>query len=359
MYSGTRSAGVKKILFTGGGSAGHVIPNVALIEEILQNGKTDVAYMGTDGIEKQIVGAFKIPYMEIQCPKFIRGGGWSGFKRNLHIPSAFHRAVQQATEALKTFQPDLVFSKGGYVALPVVFAAHKLKIPCLAHESDLSPGLANRLSARKCRYVFTSFPETANSLPHGKYSGAPLRRRILDADRKKARNHYGFSDKDKVILVFGGGSGSAAINAALRKQLKTLCERYAVLHVCGKGNLVETNLKNYRQTEFIADMGTAYAACDGVIARAGAGTVFEILALKKPALLIPLAGQTRGDQKQNADYFRHKRLCHVLPQENVDNLAQAIDELFTDTQLKNNLASSFFLCGNDNILREIRSILRE
>ena len=349
---------MKKILFTGGGSAGHVMPNVALMEELISLGKTDLGYIGTDGIEKQILAKYNLPYMQIQCPKLVRGGGFSVLKRNLGIPLAFHRAVQQATAHLKAWQPDLVFSKGGYVALPVVFAAKKLRIPCLAHESDFSPGLANRLSAKKCRRIFTSFPETAAVLKNGKFSGAPLRHSLFEVNRDEARKQLGFSKTDKVLLVFGGGSGSVAINQALRNQLKELCSRYVILHVCGRGNLVQSRLKNYHQTEFIADMGMAYAAADGVIARSGAGTVFEILALKKRALFIPLIGQTRGDQQQNAAYFQKRGLCHVLEQNKLENLSKAVDDLFADNGLKKALKDCSFTCGNQIILQEIRSILK-
>ncbi|MBQ2768402.1 MAG: UDP-N-acetylglucosamine--N-acetylmuramyl-(pentapeptide) pyrophosphoryl-undecaprenol N-acetylglucosamine transferase [Clostridia bacterium] len=348
---------MKKILFTGGGSAGHVIPNIALMEELLKSGNVDVGYMGTDGIEKEIITGQKIPYYQIECPKLIRGGGFHGLKRNLKIPFAFSRAVKNAKTGLNAFQPDLVFSKGGYVALPVVFAARKLNIPCFAHESDFSAGLSNRLSARKCERVFTSFPETAEKIPHGKYSGPPIRASILSAHRAKARQQLNIPFSDKVLLVFGGGSGSAAINDAVRKNLKTLTEKYTILHVCGKGNVLQSNVKNYIQTEFVTDMGAAYAAADLVLARAGAGTVFEILATKKPSLLVPLSGQTRGDQKQNADYFKRRGLCRVLPQNRLHELPKAIDEAFEDKRMVSNLYETRFAEGNENILREIKKRL--
>lgn len=350
---------MKKILFTGGGSAGHVIPNIALIEELLSTGEADICYMGTDGIEKDLITEWKLPYYQIECPKLIRGGGWRGFKKNLKIPSAFFRAKKQAEAGLRAFQPDLVFSKGGYVALPVVFAARKLKIPCLAHESDLSIGLANRLSAGKCENILTSFPETAEKIRRGKYTGAPLRRSVLSATRAEARKKFGIPFGEKVLLVFGGGSGSRALNEALRKHLKSLTGKYYVLHLCGKGNAVESNLKNYRQIEFALDMGELYACADLVISRAGAGTVFEILALKKPAILVPLEGATRGDQKQNAKYFEKKGLCRVLAQSELDRFAEEIEHAFLDEALKDRLAVGNFGQGNENILREIRSYLRK
>lgn len=348
---------MKKILFTGGGSAGHVIPNIALIEELLSSGDTDVCYVGTNGIEKEIVSAYPVPYYEIRCPKLVRGGGARAFKKNLSIPLQFLRAVRKAKKGLELLRPDLVFSKGGYVALPVVFAAKKLGIPCVAHESDLSAGLANRLSAKKCRCVFTSFPETASELPHGKYGGALIRHSVLSVPKAQARQAMNIPQNAKVLLVFGGGSGSRAINEALRASVKALTEKYLILHVCGKGNAVESNLKNYRQFEFIKDMGTAYACADLIISRAGSGTVFEILALKKPSILIPLEGATRGDQKQNAEYFQRKGLCRLLPQANLHRLTEEIENAFSDTELQRRLRESNYTQGNARILNELRAIM--
>ncbi|MBQ8295715.1 MAG: UDP-N-acetylglucosamine--N-acetylmuramyl-(pentapeptide) pyrophosphoryl-undecaprenol N-acetylglucosamine transferase [Clostridia bacterium] len=349
---------MKKILFTGGGSAGHVIPNIALIEQILSAGDADVCYMGTGGIEKTLIAEWKIPYHQIECPKLIRGGGREALKKNLHIPAEFARAKKQALEGLRAFQPNVVFSKGGYVALPVVFAAKKLGIPCFAHESDYSVGLANRLSARKCLSVFTSFPETAARVKNGKYSGAPLRRSVLSATKAEARKKFGIPFHEKVVLIFGGGSGSEAINQAVRKHLKTLTERYVVLHVCGKGNLQRCNVKNYRQFEFISDMGMAYACADLIVSRAGSGTVFEILALKKPSILIPLEGQTRGDQKENAAYFSEKGLCVTLPQAQLEKLPETIADAIENKPLLQRLKDSGYNQGNEIILRELRKFLQ-
>ena len=348
---------MKKILFTGGGSAGHVVPNIALIEEILSDGKADVCYIGTGGIEKRIVAEWKIPYFEIECPKLIRGGGFQGLKRNLKIPVSLWRAVKQAKKGLQTFRPDAVFSKGGFVALPVVLAARKLKIPCYAHESDFSIGLANKISSRFCKRTFTSFPETAKRVKCGTHSGAPIKRSVLSATRAEARRGLGLDFSEPVVLIFGGGSGSEKINKAVRKHLKTLTEKYTLLHVCGKNNVVESNIKRYRQFEFVADMGSLYAATDIIVSRAGAGTVFEILALKKPSVLIPLEGQTRGDQAENANYFKNKGLCNVLRETELSLLPQAIENTFSDKALQERLNSCSFTSGNSVILHELFSEL--
>ena len=350
---------MKKILFTGGGSAGHVIPNLALIEELLANGKIDVCYMGSDGIEKGLLAGKNIPYHTISCPKLIRDKNFAALKNNLRIPCAFKKAVKEAEQGLKIFQPDLVFSKGGYVALPIVFAAKKLGIPCIAHESDFSPGLANRLSAKKCKVVLTAFPETAKHFKNGKYGGTPIRRSILSAKEATSRKALGIPTKAKVLLVFGGGSGSKAVNEALRAALKNLTERYFVLHVCGKDNVVDCHIKNYRQYEFVTDMGTMYACADLVLSRAGAGAVFEVLALKKPSIFIPLEEATRGDQWENASYFQEKGLCRVLPQKNLNRLEEEIDAAFADERLKKHLLDSHYPPGNTRIIKEITSILYE
>ncbi len=348
---------MKKILFTGGGSAGHVVPNLALMEELAYEGKTELCYMGTNGVEKELVSKWKLPFYEIECPKLIRGGGFSALKNNVKIPFAFLRAVRQAEEGLRTFSPDLVFSKGGYVALPVVFACKRLGIPCFAHESDFTPGLANKLSAKKCETVFTSFPETAERLKNGKFSGAPMRRSLFAPTKAEGRRYFDVKKTDKVVLVFGGGSGSQKINDAVRNSLKTLLKEHVVLHVTGKGKRVHATYKGYRQFEFIADMGMAYACADVVVSRAGAGTVFETLALKKRALFIPLEGATRGDQIQNAEYFKCKGLCHVLREAELSLLPKAIDEVEQDTLLGENLANSSFTSGNERILSALKERL--
>lgn len=350
---------MKKVLFTGGGSAGHVLPNVALIEEILSTGEADVCYIGTSGIEKKLISEWKIPFYEITCPKLIRSKSWASLKSNLKIPSEFIQSVKQATVGLEQFKPDVVFSKGGYVSLPVVFAARKLGISCFSHESDFSVGLANKILAGKCKYVFTSFPETATRIRNGKYSGALIRSNIFSCTKAEARRKMDIPFNAKVLLIFGGGSGSVSLNEAVRQHLKTLTESYVILHVCGKGNSIDSNLKNYRQFEFVSDMGTAYACADLVISRSGAGTIFEILALKKPSVLVPLENQTRGDQIENAEYFSNKGLCYVLREKDLHLLPSKVEKALYDESLKERLLSSSFSSGNQNVLREIRALLKK
>ena len=347
---------MKKIAFTGGGSAGHVLPNLAIIDEIVQGGEADVCYFGSGGIEKNLVAERKLPYFLFDCPKLIRGKSFAALKNNCTIFFKLRKAVKKAEEGLRAFQPNLIFSKGGYVALPVVLAARKLKIPVLTHESDLTPGLTTKLIARKCEKTLTSFPETAQRFKNGKFVGAPIRRELLTESKSDARAKWDIPKDKKVLLIFGGGSGSEAINAAVRRLVPRM-QHCFFLHAVGKGNLVESNLKNYHQTEFIKDMGAAYAVADLVISRAGAGAAFEIIALKKPAVFIPLEGQTRGDQKQNARYFQKKGLCRVLPQKHLDKLQEEIEAALCDHALKDALSASNVTAGNGNVLREIRTLL--
>lgn len=345
---------MQTIVFTGGGSAGHVVPNIALIEELLPKDENNLHYIGTNGIEKELIAPWKIPFHALTCPKLIRGGGLRGFKNNIQIPFAFYRAVKQAKQILQQIKPDVVFSKGGYVALPVVIAAKRLHIPCYAHESDYSVGLANKLSARYCKIVFTSFPETAQKVKNGKYSGSLIRRSVLSPKKAQARKKWNIGFQDKVVLIFGGGSGSAKINSAVRTHIQTLCANYVVIHACGKGNVVDSNIPNYRQTEFIEDMGTAYACADVIVARAGSGTVFEILAQKKPSVLIPLEGQTRGDQMENARYFTARGLCHTLFERYLNVLPKAIEDALLDTEMQTRLQESGFNSGTATVLRALQ-----
>lgn len=337
-----------RILFTGGGSAGHVVPNLALMEA-LQKEHAEMGYIGTDGIEKRLVAPWKIPYFPIHPPKFVRGFTL----KNLKIPTAFLRAKKEAEEAIRSFKPDLIFSKGGFVALPVVFAAHTLKIPAITHESDLSVGLANKLMAKKCKYVFTSFPETAEKFKNGKYVGSPIRKSVLSGNRASALRKYSFSGERKILLVLGGGSGSVAINSLIYENLSALTENYDILHLCGKGNLRQARVSGYRPVEYEDDMGSAYAVADLVISRAGSNTLFEILANKKRSLLIPLEKSSRGDQKENAEYFQKRGLVHTM-KENDDGFLRRVDEAVKDDETALRLASYHAENGTENIIRELR-----
>ena len=342
---------MKRILFCGGGSAGHVVPNLALMNELRYTHR--ISYMGTGGIEHTLVGKAGFPFFLVECPKLRR----AFTPENLKIPFKLKRAEKEALAILKKEKPDLVFSKGGFASYPAVWAAHKLKIPVITHESDLSPGLCTKLIAKKCRYVLTSFPETAKKFRNGKCAGSPIRREILCGEKSRSLKKFGFTGSLPVLLVLGGGSGSKTVNDALRRRLPELLKKFNILHLCGKDNLMENPPEGYVQREYESDMGSAYACADLVLSRAGSNTVFELLALKKPALLVPLERASRGDQLENALYFERKGLCAVLREDMLDTLPDALEAAYGNAALKRALSESEIKSGTPEILELIRDTL--
>ena len=315
---------MKTLILTGGGSAGHVVPNIALIPALRE--KFNLVYIGSDGIERDLMKGRGVPYHTVHCTKLVRGS----VLKNIAMPFRFLKSVSEAKRALAAAGADIVFSKGGYVALPVVLAAKKLKIPVLTHESDLTPGLANKIIARRCRAVLTSFPDTAKLFANGIYTGAP---------------------KKPVLLLFGGGSGSLALNRAAEAALPEILQSFDFLHIRGKHAGAEKR-EGYVPLEYESDMANAYAAADFVVSRAGSNTVFELLALKKPALLVPLENRrSRGDQLQNAQYFEKRGLCRILRESDLSprTLLGGVRALAADEKLKQNLAAAPFSAGNGSI----------
>ena len=340
---------MKTLVLTGGGSAGHVVPNIALLPALRE--KFNLVYIGSEGIERELMKGRGVPYYTVRCTKLVRGS----VLKNVAMPFRFLKSVAQAKKALAAAGADIVFSKGGYVALPVVLAAKKLRIPVLTHESDRTPGLANKLIAKCCKKVLTSFPETAELFANGLYTGAPIRSELLRGDRTEALKKYGFSGEKPVLLLFGGGSGSLALNRAAEAALPEILQTFDFLHIRGKHAGAEKR-EGYLPLEYEADMASAYAAADFVVSRAGSNTVFELLALKKPALLVPLENKrTRGDQAENARYFEERGLCRVLREAELTPTAllRGLRALASDTQLKRNLAAAPFSAGNKAIVSTI------
>jgi UDP-N-acetylglucosamine--N-acetylmuramyl-(pentapeptide) pyrophosphoryl-undecaprenol N-acetylglucosamine transferase len=308
----------KTILFTGGGSAGHVTPNLALIKKFLTEG-WQVVYVGSiNGIEKEIIAKTAVPYYGILSGKLRRYFSWQNFIDPFKVIAGFF----QAFFLCRQLKPAVVFSKGGFVAFPVVFAAWLNRIPVVAHESDLTPGLANRLSFPFAKVICLTFPESKKYFKNQKkwvVTGTPLREELFLGDANKGRALCRFSAAKKIILVYGGGLGANAINKAVRDLLPKLLVDYQVVHLCGKGKLDShfDNLSGYIQFEYLHDELPDVMACaDLVISRAGANSLYELLALQKLHILIPLStAGSRGDQIDNAKYFASLGLSQVIFEE--------------------------------------------
>lgn len=340
-------------MFCGGGSAGHVIPNIALYEQLKHEFET--CYIGTGAIEKDICKLHGIEFHNFNGVKLQRGKILS----NLAIPFKLIKSIKECKQILSETKPDLLFCKGGYVSLPPAFAAKKLGIPVLTHESDITPGLANKLIACKCKRVLTAFPSTAKKFKNGVFAGTPLRGELFNRDKISAKQTFGF-DMRPTIIVLGGGNGSQIINKTVRCAAQKLCGKFNLLHVCGKGNTVFTNIYGYKQFEFIDDMGLAYAAADYAISRCGANCAHELIALNIPTLFIPLENRSsRGDQLCNAEYFINCGLCHILRENMLSetNLIEETEKLISDEKLKTALKVNTFKRGNERIIEEIKAAL--
>lgn len=307
----------KKIILTGGGTAGHVTPNIALLPHLIEGGY-EVAYIGSfNGIEKELITEQKIAYFGISSGKLRR---YFDLK-NFTDPFRVVKGISEAKNILKTIKPDIVFSKGGFVAVPVVLAADRLKIPVIIHESDLTPGLANRIAIPKAYKVCCNFPETLEYLPKDKavLTGSPIRAELTRGDRDKGLSVCGFVGDKPVVMVIGGSSGARSVNEAVREALSELLEDFNVIHLCGPG-MVDKDLEGtvgYRQFEYVkTDLRHLFAAADIVVSRAGANAICEILALRKPNILIPLPSTaSRGDQILNAASFEKQGFSYVVSEE--------------------------------------------
>ena len=312
---------MKRIILTGGGTAGHVTPNLALLPALREHGY-EIRYIGSrEGIEKNLAEAAGIPYDGISSGKLRRYFDWKNFTDPFRVLKGFG----EARKLLKKYRPDVIFSKGGFVAVPVVLAAKRLKIPTIIHESDMTPGLANRLCIPSAAKVCCNFPETLQNLPREKavVTGCPIRAELLSGSRLRGLTLTGFSPDKPVLLVIGGSLGSVRVNTAVRQILPQLLSQFQVVHICGKKNLDESLQKTagYRQFEYVNEpLKDLFALADVVISRAGANAICELLALRKPNLLIPLsAAASRGDQILNAESFRKQGFSAVLPEEDLSD----------------------------------------
>lgn len=347
---------MKKIVLTGGGSAGHVTPNIALLPSLREAGYK-ITYMGSyDGIERRLVEDFGLPYVGIATGKFRRYLDL----QNLTDPFRVIKGFGEARRFLKKYHPDVVFSKGGFVAVPVVRAAASLGIPCIIHESDMTPGLANKICIPVARKVCCNFPETLKLLPGDKavLTGSPIRAELAQGNKLAGLDMCGFNANTPVVMVIGGSLGAANVNKAVRAALPSLLGDFQVVHLCGKDKVdnLLLNTPGYRQFEYVkAELKDLFAMADVVISRAGANAICELLALKKPNILIPLpASSSRGDQLLNARSFEAQGFSIVIGEDDLTTelLVDKVHELYFSRQ-------TFRDAMNDSgQMDSIRTILR-
>ena len=326
----------KKIIFTGGGSAGHVTPNIALIEKLREK-NWQINYIGSKkGIEKGLIGDVGVPYHAISSGKLRRYFSW----QNFFDPFKVILGVFQALFLCFKLKPNVVFSKGGFVSLPVVIAAWILRIPVIIHESDLTVGLTNRLSFPMATKICVTFPDTLKQVKNNQkaaVTGTPIRKEFFSGDAERGRKTCGFTRDKKIISVFGGSLGAEKINQILRKLLPDILGKFQVVHICGKGK-VDENIKfpGYKQFEYLyEEFPHVLVASDMVISRSGANSIYELLILRKPNILLPLgAAASRGDQMVNAKYAADKGFSQmILPDQlTKDLLLEKIDLVEKESQ---------------------------
>lgn len=327
---------MKRIVLTGGGTAGHVTPNIALIPR-LRESNYDIHYVGSyEGIEKRLIEDYEIPYYGIATGKFRRYFD----VKNFSDPFRVIKGYSEAKKILQQIRPDVLFSKGGFVSVPVVRAAASLNIPCIIHESDMTPGLANKLCIPVATKVCCNFPETMRSLPQDKavLTGSPIREELTKGNKIAALDLCGFSSLKPVIMVIGGSLGAASINKSVRDALPKLLEDFQVVHICGKDKVdnLLLNVSGYKQFEYLkAELKDIFAMVSLVISRAGANAICELLALKKPNILIPLsANSSRGDQILNAQSFEKQGFSVVIDDDYLTEnlLVEKVHELYFTRQ---------------------------
>ena len=352
-----------KIIMTGGGTAGHVTPNIALIPSLEKKG-FEVKYIGSkNGIEKEIIKKNNIPYYEISSGKLRRYFD----VKNFSDPFKVIKGIFEAKRILSKEKPDVIFSKGGFVAVPVVIAASMKRIPVVAHESDITPGLANKLSSPFCDKLCVTFRESLKYVKDNKgvLTGSPIREEIFKGSRVKGLEICGFKNDKEVLFIMGGSLGSKVINDVIRENLDELLTKFNIIHICGKGNIDKSleNTHGYNQFEYVnEELPHFMMAADYIVSRAGTNSIFEFLALKKPTLLIPLSRKaSRGDQILNANSFEKEGYALVLEEEyiNKETFINKIDELVSKKdRLILNMTKGNNKVGNDAVVDTILSAIK-
>ena len=351
---------MKRIILTGGGTAGHVTPNIALLPSLKEEGY-DIHYIGSyNGIEKELIEQFGIPYHGISSGKLRRYFSLQNFTDPFRVLKGFG----EARKLIKTLKPDVIFSKGGFVSVPVVMAGRQCKVPTICHESDMTPGLANKLSIPSATKVCCTFPETLQHLPKEKavLTGSPIRKELMTGDADAARKFCGFEDEKPVIMVVGGSLGAVPVNNAVRAILPELLKDFNIIHLCGKGKTDESlkDTKGYVQYEYIKDeLKDLFALADIIISRAGANAICEFLALQKPNLLVPLsAAASRGDQILNARSFERQGFSIVIEEESLTNelLLDSVHKLYKE---KDAYISAMKNSSQHDAIKTIISLIEE
>ncbi|MDA3730500.1 undecaprenyldiphospho-muramoylpentapeptide beta-N-acetylglucosaminyltransferase [Niameybacter massiliensis] len=349
---------MKTIVLTGGGTAGHVTPNIALIP-ILQKEGWNIQYIGSkNGIEKELIEKENIPYYGISSGKLRRYASLE----NLKDPFKVVKGLFDAYSLLKKIKPNVVFSKGGFVTVPVVLAAKLLGIPVIIHESDITPGLANKIASKGAKVICVNFPETLKYVgDKGVMTGTPIREELFKGSAEQGRKLCGFTDHKPVLLMMGGSLGSVKINQCLREALSELTNNFNVVHICGKNNVDEDlkDTKGYYQFEYVSDeLPHLFAMADMMLSRAGANALAEIVALKIPNLLVPLSqNASRGDQILNADSMKKQGYSLVLEEEALtkDSLINNIQELYKNINTyKDAMKKAMNISGTEKVMTEIR-----
>lgn len=351
---------MKRIILTGGGTAGHVTPNIALLPKLKEMG-FDIQYIGSyNGIEKDLIEPFGIPYHGISSGKLRRYFSLQNFTD----PFRVLKGMFEAKKLIRDLKPDVIFSKGGFVSVPVVLAGKKCKVPVIIHESDMTPGLANKIAIPSATKVCCNFPETLEYLPKEKavLSGSPIRQELLTGDKATALELCGFTADKPVVLVIGGSLGSVAVNEAVRNALPELLQTFQIVHLCGKGKVDASfeGTQGYKQFEYIKEeLRDIFAMADVVISRAGANAICELLALRKPNLLIPLsANASRGDQILNARSFERQGFSLMIEEEQVtkENLLDAVQELYNN---RDKYVAAMQNSGQQDSIETILNLVRE
>ncbi len=353
----------KKIVLTGGGTAGHVTPNLALLPYLRAEGY-EIVYIGSEnGIERSLIEAEGVTYYGIPTGKLRRYLS----KENLSDMFKVVKGIHAAKKLLKKLKPDLVFSKGGFVAVPVVLGAKKNNIPVIIHESDITPGLANKIAMPSARVICSTFPETLQYVPKGKgvHTGTPIRKELFEGDRAKGLAACGFSGEKPVLLMMGGSLGAVKLNNCLREILPELTKTFDIIHLCGKGNLDETLLgrADYKQFEYVSDgLNNLFAAADFIVSRAGSNSISEFLALKKPHLLIPLSARaSRGDQILNAASFEKQGFARVLDEDEMTPVSMQ-KEIFALYENKDKYVAAMEKShagdGVEAVMTQIKALMR-